>query len=489
MMDNSKNSSGENKSLIPHEDEPLENADSQTAKNENKEEFRDTVKEEECLTTQKRSFCQRMFSGMGPGSLRGSVFSMCILSLGTGCLALPQKVGYLSLSFAPVAIIVAGLANMLTLFLLSSMSDKYKIRTYSKLVKELYGKSLSIFLDIIIVINIFGIIILYQVILYKLIGGCVNAIGKYGYKSIDDFLQGSFWRLKKTKFIVNYSVGFGVLFPICLLKDISKMRFATTFGVGSLVIVIMIIAFESPLYIEHYFKYIYDKDIPSTHLNIYDITVGFTKDQAFFKSIATLFYAYSCQIGAFPVMSTLKNNTKRRINKVFRRAIIIDMVCYFFIGITGYLTQPIETPDLIIERKCIFTHDLYMTIGQGLFILTLITKIPANYNAQRVSLLSLMGYDPRDFPNWLNFVITATCLALSTLVCVAYQEITDYISLIGSFCSVIISFLIPGLVYAKGNGEGKSLKNISILGVCIFLSCIGFCSGILTILSIIQKYK
>ena len=73
----------------------------------------------------KRNFLKRTFSKLTPGSLRGSVFNLSILSLGIGCLALPQKVGQMSLVVSPFVIIIAGLANAWTLLLLSKMASQY----------------------------------------------------------------------------------------------------------------------------------------------------------------------------------------------------------------------------------------------------------------------------------------------------------------------------------------------------------------------------
>ena len=427
---------------------------------------------------------------MGPGSLRACIFNLCILSLGTGCLALPQKVSYLSLAFTPVAVLIAGGANLWTLLLLSHISHKYKKTNYSELVQLLCGKGMSVFLDIVIVIDIFGVIILYQVILYKLIGGVVLAIGQYEYKNIDDFVDNSFWKEYVFKFPINYGVAGVILLPICLLKDISKMRFASTFGLISLFFLICIVVVECPWFIINYFNNIYDRSKPETHLNVYDITIGFNSDMSFFKSIATLFYAYCCHIGAFPVISSLANPTKKRVDKVFFRAILLDAVCYTIIGISGYLTQPLKTPDLIIERTSIFESDWVMTVGRISFVLTLFTKIPANYNAMRLSILSLLKIDTKNYSNVSNAIITVSILGVSTFVAVMYQSITDYISLLGSFCSVIISFMIPGIIYVKGNEYQRyHIKNIITIIFVGVLSGIGFLSGAFTIMSIINKHK
>ena len=72
------------------------------------------------------------------------------------------------------------------------VSTKFKAKNYEDLVNKLFGNSSSIFLWIIMCINQLGIIILYQVILYKLIGWVINEIGNYGYKSVEDFASESY---------------------------------------------------------------------------------------------------------------------------------------------------------------------------------------------------------------------------------------------------------------------------------------------------------
>ena len=73
------------------------------------------------------------------------------------------------------------------------MSIKFKLKNYESIVEQLLGKKISLFLGIIMSTNQIGIIILYQVILYKLLGGVINEIGSFGYISVDDFVSGSFW--------------------------------------------------------------------------------------------------------------------------------------------------------------------------------------------------------------------------------------------------------------------------------------------------------
>ena len=440
--------------------------------------------EDENEETEKRTWCQRTFGKMGPGSLRSSIFNLCILSLGTGLLAIPQKIGYMSIVLSPIIIILSGIANLWSLTILVNMCIKFKAKNYETIVNILLGNKTSIFLGIIMSINQLGIIILYQVILYKLIGGVINEVGSFGYKSVDDFVSVSFWNKLWIKFIVCYGITGIILLPLCLLKNASKMRYASTFGIFSLFFLILIVVFECPFYIKKYTNE--DKN----EINYFDILSGLKGNMKLLQSIVTVFYAFSCHVGAFPVLETLYNPTEKRAKKVLRRAMCIDTICYLIIGASGYFTQPKSTPDLIIERNKLFDNDWFMTIGEISFIFTLLAKISANYNALRSCILVLLKLDTTNYSNKVNIIITLIVLIATTFIASIFQSISDYISLIGSFCTVLISFIIPGLVYIKGNYYSiKHWKNIAAIIFISIIFILGINSGYFTIKGIIKDEK
>lgn len=433
----------------------------------------------------KKRFFNKILGKVSSGSLASSIFSLCILSLGTGSLALPQKIGYMSLFFSPIIIILSGLVNYWSLTVLSNASKKYNINSYEGIVANLFGNSLSIFLGIIMCINQSGMIILYQVIMYKLLGGVINEMFDLGYGGVEEFAEKSFWNNTFIKFIICYIIAGFILSPLCLLKNISKMRYASMFGIFSLFFLIFIIVIECPFYIK--FNFFNNK----TKINLIDVISGFKGDMKILQAISTLFYAFSCHVGVFPVLNSLKNPTSQRINLLFKKSIMLDISCYLIIGISGYLTQPIDTPDLIIERKKIFKNDFLMIIGQISFIFTLIAKICANYNALRSCLINLFGLNKttqNQISNTTNFLMTEGFLVISTFIAVIFQSISSYISLIGGFCSVIISVLIPGLIYIKGLNQSKINKKNVITGVIvIILTLFGFTNGIITIKKVVNS--
>ena len=420
--------------------------------------------DEEVEEIDNRTCFQKTFGKMGPGSMRGCIFNLCILSLGTGCLALPQKVGYMSMLATPIVIFVSGAINYWTLTILGDVARKYKLRKYEDVVSKLFSQQLRIFLSIVMVLNQSGMIILYQVIMYKLLGGVINEIFSLGYLNVEDFVAESFWSQKRIKFLVCYLITIVVLFPLCRLKTISRMRYASTFGILSLFLLIFIVFIECPFFYNH------NVVNGNQKINYYDVSPGFGKDLHFFQSISTIIYAFSCHVGVFPVLNSLHNPTRKRFS--------------------GYLSQPEHTPDLIIERDKIFNNDFLMTIGQVLFIFTLVAKICANYNGLRTTLLILFNYDPIEYPNNINLIMTVFSLGITTFIASIFQKISDYISLIGSFCSVFVAVVMPGMIYIRDNDQKiTSLKNILAILFVIILSLFGLLTSFCTIRGIIEHTK
>ena len=191
------------------------------------------------------------------------------------------------------------------------------------------------------------------------------------------------------KFPIMYGICVALV-PLCLLKDISKMRIASLFSIASLLYAIFVIIFECPWYYQDFLDNKYDPNDPKKRPNWFDLSTGFDEHLYFFRGTATVFFAFTCHVGAFPVYKTLKNNVQRRINKVFQRSIILDVVIYVAVGICGYLTQPINTPGLIINRDKVLKNDIAMIIARLLIAVNLILSTPANYNAFRLSLLEVV---------------------------------------------------------------------------------------------------
>ena len=328
-------------------------------------------------------------------------------------------------------------------------------------------------------INKFGKIIVIQMILYKFLGAIINKLFSFGYDNMENFAIHSFWSNKKVKLIVCYLISYIILFPLCLIKTISKMRYSSAIGVITLFLTILIILIQFPSF---YYHNIHQR---KHKINFLDLKYGFDKNMQFFQSISTIIYAFECHTGLFPVISSLSKPTKIRVQKVLKNAVLIDVISCMIIALSGYLTQPFHTPELIIERNDINKHDFLMIIGYILFFCTLVTKIGPNYNGFRITILNMLKYDNNNYPNYINIIITFISLFFSTFIA-SYlnKHVSQYLSLIGTFCSIIVAIIMPGLIYIKGNDYSiHHYKNIFTVIFIFIISSIGLC----TILCSINK--
>ena len=281
----------------------------------------------------KRTLFHKIFGPMEAGSIRGSIFNMVILSLGTGMFALPKYMSNTSLFFSGLLIIGICISVWWSLLLLSKACEKNNIYNYSKLIELLYGKFFSIIYDIIVILYSFGVLILLNIIIYTTLGEALYGIYYFKqYKTLEDFKNNSFWKEWYIQILLPYAASIIIVYPMCLIKDVSKLRIISLIGVMNMIFLILIVIYQSKDYIT--------KDNLENNVNYIDFRKGLKGKFDTLNFISTIFYASCFHIGCVPVINTLKNNVRRRIYKSIRRTILIDIFLYLSIAIIGYLSYP-----------------------------------------------------------------------------------------------------------------------------------------------------
>jgi amino acid permease len=443
--------------------------------------------------SKKAKFIERLIHPIQWGSLRSSIFGLSSMCLEAGALVLAIRCKQFGMVNFLVALALGGLCAYWTLLMMIKAGKTTEERDYSKVVKEILGNKVRIYVDCNITVYLLGAVISFQVIIYQILGSVIYDIMKIldkidnnKYDTFEKFKE-EYWR---KKYIIKLPVMFGVaalVFPLCLLKDVSKMRFASLIGVLALIYSIIVILIESPFYLKKN-----NWDLIS-QMNWFDIRKAFSIDDGipFFGGVATVFYIYSCHAGAFPVFKTLKNNTTRRIKKVFRRSILLDIMVYTLVAAASFITCPLDPPELILYRENLkgFDPDYFIIIAKIGIIFNLFFSTPANYAGLRISLFELL-FGNSNITTTKNIIVTLVIFSIVVLTGALYDEILEYIELLGGFCSVIYCFFIPGLIYVKSNDLPKTaIINILTFSVLVILLIIGYTSGILTILFNMVKIR
>ena len=458
------------------------------AKDEKKqEEKKEEVKDDGhigIVSEKKRTLFHKIFGPMEAGSVRGSIFNMVILSLGTGMLALPKYMSNTSLLFSCVFLISICIAVWWSLLLLSKACEKTKIFNYSKLLEKLYGKKLSVIYDLIVILYSFGIIILYNIIIHQTLGEALYGLYFYDqYKTTQEFVRKSFWNEWYMKILLPYATSIVIIYPMCLIKDVSKLRTISFIGVLNILFLITIIIIQS-------FDFI-TKEKLKNDVNYINVFKGFTSKCDALNFVSTIFFAACFHIGCVPVISTLKNNVRRRIYKAIRRSVLFDISIFLTIAVIGYLSVPKDTPDLIIQREPLAENgkDTLMGIGKIGLVITFFSKLPNVYSSLRITLFDKL-WGTNEITDVKNCVVTFFVIFLCVTCAIVYNQISSYIKIMGGLFSTVVGFLFPALLIARANKRKRyHWKNILTVLFFTVLTLIGFASSALTVYEMFVESK
>ena len=412
------------------------------------------------------------------------------LGLGTSALAICKVPYHISIIMTPVCIVLGGIANIWSYHILGDLYERYKINNYEHLCQEICGRKMTLFLVITLNIYTVGLLLIHQVLIFRLLGGIINVIGGYNYESMLTFLSDTYWNQIWVKLCVNFGIGILIIFPLCLVTDMKKLNISSTIGVFTTLFIFLVVLIQFPFYFMEYLEKEYNSEDENTHVNIYKVERGFTKQIQFLQAFALFFFCFTGHNGLLPALEHLEDPTPARRAKLYNIAIAMDMIIYLVIAICGYLSVPVDVVDIVFERKRIGTHDVVMTIARILLIPMAISKIQVNHNIWRISFVSFIGKDHTKISLKFNLIFTGITLFVTTLVSSLYQNIVGYISLIGCFCVVFPAFLIPPILYMYTCGLPKTHWKV-ILQILLgsVLCIIGYISGILGLIDIIKGEK
>ena len=243
----------------------------------------------------------------------------------------------------------------------------------------------------------------------------------------------------------------------------------------NIVFLIFIVLFQSKDYIT--------KENLENNVNYIDISKGLQGKFDTLNFISTIFYASCFHIGCVPVINTLKNNVRRRIYKAIRRTILIDIFLYLTIAIVGYLTYPLNTPSLIIQRPTLKKgdSDILMSLGKLGFVFTFFTKLPNTYASLRITLFDKL-FGTTEITDIKNYIVTFLVIIICVTSSILYSEISSYIKIMGGLFSTLVGFLFPSLLIVKTNKRKRyHSKNILTVALFTILTLIGFISSGFTI--------
>ena len=422
------------------------------------------------------------------GTIFGATFMLTNICLGTTIFTFAVRAKSFGLVWLLVACILTGFINFWSISRCCIASSRCKEDDYSEITERILGRKARVILNIIIIVYTYACMMCLFALIFPLFGRFILSVAYTNkYSNYNEFSDKK-WGKAYIKFPFYAGIAF-FLSLMCLIKDINKLNFSAYIGVIAVIYALFVVMVECNGYYNYYKDTIYVEEDESTHPNWVNLGDAFTKDLDFFKGMASLFAAYACHTGVFPVYSGFKyqDNGLKKMKYGTLFATILTTALHIISIVCSFLTNPYNPEDLVIYRQQKGNgKDVAMTIAKLFISLSLIFTLPGYYFGLRLSIAN--SFTGGKISNKFNYIFTfASCFGCA-LVAAIYDKILNYLSYIGGFISVFICYLYPCLLYIYSSGKPLTYwKNMLEFILALILCVVGYIAGIATIIDDVKS--
>ncbi|XP_020522697.1 sodium-coupled neutral amino acid transporter 1 isoform X2 [Amborella trichopoda] len=359
-------------------------------------------------------------------SFSGAVFNLSTTVVGAGIMGLPAAMKLLGIGPGIAIIIFMAFLTEFSIKIMLKFSKPANSVTYSGLMRDSFGRTGEIALQICIIINNVGTLVVFMIIIGDVLSG-TSSSGMHH----SGVLEGLFDSLRYTSAL---SVALAVVFVI-ITTGIVTMKFLN----GS-------------------------TEMPRFLPNVTDVA-SFLK---LFTAVPVLVTAYICHYNVHPITKELEDNSE--MQSIVRISLILCMVVYTTTSFFCFLLFGESTLDDVLAN-----FDVDLGIPYSSF-LTSILRICYAIHLMLVAPIAFFGLrlnlDELLFPSARPLVLDNKRFTLINMALIAFifiganfiPSIWDAFQFTGATSGVCMGFIFPGAV-ALRDQHGIATKKDKILGI------------------------
>lgn len=373
----------------------------------------------------------------GSGTLFSSMFTLANSAIGSGILAFPYAFMKTGLGLGLIvtlifAAIMGACLHFVTACTHAAQQQDPRIRSYEELAKFAGGPKLAAFLE--------GTLIVY------LLGCCCGFLIIVADMTVP--IVGDHLGPQNPRSMIIIFVAAVIVFPLCLLRRISALRFSSMFAVCAVFYMVCAIAFE-------YFNMSESdsKDKVDHHFT------WFEADADVLAALPLLAFALQCHIQAPLIYTELRSEERsvRRMDAVCAGAYSLCLVLYLPAGIFGYLTFGMNTETDILKGYPV--SDKVSDTARVCIAIVACCGYPLNHFPARSALWGIWQRFQTEADsatmgrNWMG-VEAAVWVAITIGVALNVTDLGVVFGLIGSVAGSLVIFFIPAFLWNKLGPKG-----------------------------------
>lgn len=247
------------------------------------------------------------------GGMTGSMFTILASTVGAGILSLPFAVNLSGLYLGISLFIFGMVVSLYSCQLLVLAAEKTGKLTYESIAGELYGPRMRKFAEINMIINNYGTVIGYIVLLKDLIP---NALGLFGVKN----------SLLRNSYLWGSLITMCLVYPLSLKKEISALRYTSFLSTCTCFYLAFAVLYS-------FFSETEDTNsafanAPPARFGAYNILA----------SMSYVIFSFTCHPNVIPIYEELERRSTKRGFKFLSRGLVFVLLLYLVVGIFGFLT-------------------------------------------------------------------------------------------------------------------------------------------------------
>ncbi|MED6149139.1 Amino acid transporter avt6a [Stylosanthes scabra] len=415
----------------------------------------DYANEHSPLLPTKRNHGDGDGDGGGGASFVGSVFNLSTTIIGAGIMALPAAIKVLGLLLGISSIIFLAFLTDTSLDILLRFSRVAKAESYSHVMGSAFGKFGRMVLQISVLINNFGILVVYMIIIGDVLSG-TSSSGIHHFGVLEGWFGECWWTGRY--FILLVTTLF-IFAPLAFVKRIDSLRYSSALAVA-LAIVFLVITAGITL-----FK-LFNGSIASPRIlpNVTDSASLWN----LFTAVPVLVTAFVCHYNVHTIDKELGDSSL--IQPVVRASLSLCSSIYILTALFGFLLFGESTLDDVLAN---FDTDLGIPYSRLLndvvrisYALHLMLVFPVIFFSLRFNLDDLIfpSARPLNSDRCRFGLITSGLVALVYIAANFIPSIWDAFQFTGATATVCLGFIFPASI-ALRDSHGIASKKDKILSV------------------------
>ncbi|KAJ7530362.1 hypothetical protein O6H91_14G001000 [Diphasiastrum complanatum] len=377
-------------------------------------------------------------SGFKGASTCSAIFNLSTTIVGAGIMALPATQKQLGLPLGLASIIVIGILTDSSLELLIRFSKSCKALSYGAVMEDAFGAPGRALLQICIIINNLGLLIVYMIIIGDVLSG--TGTGESHHRGLLEVWAGgaTWWN---GRVVVLFLTTIFILVPLVSFKRVDSLKFSSALSVALAVVFVVITAGIA-------IRKLVAGKIPMPRMvpDVHD-QYSFWK---LFTAVPVMVTAYICHHNVHPISNELEDTSIMK--RVCRSSVALCTLIYIATALFGYLLFGENTMDDILAN---FDADLGIPYGRILsaivqigYAVHLMLVFPLLHFSLRLNLDALVFPTAPSLANDTRRFILVTTLLMgiiffgSTLV----PSIWSAFQFTGATAAVCLGFIFPGAI-------------------------------------------